>query len=185
MTRAPRRKKVSSFSPGSIVAGKKILAHHPDEGTVDIQCLLCGCRGTVSSLNFYAKKGCGCSQRNIVGVHTLTKSDRKVVDAMNQTIVAECERYIPQQLREHWEYRSISPRWHKDNPDRYTNFILDVGERPVGYRAGLINPFGDFTPENFCWIPNDRGNKRDDSPSIPEGDGDFIQDWKGEGGEAE
>ena len=170
MTSTPKRQKVSSFPPGSIVAGKKILAHHPEEGTVDIQCLLCERRGTVPYLNFYTKKGCGCSQRNIPGTHTASPSDKGVVRSMNEIIDKELGRYIPVQLRDVWEYRSISPRWHKSNPNRYTNFILDVGERPIGHKAGWIDPTGDFIPENFCWIPNDRSNEGEDPSAVPKGD---------------
>lgn len=174
MTERQRRPKVNTLPVGTRVGQLTIRAHNLEEKTVNAYCHLCCQTSWLPALNFYARVGCGCTSNNTGDPLSATHSERTTVIAMNTRVREERERYIPVQLREVWRYRDISPRWHEDNPDKYINFIHDVGHRPPGARAALLDPAGDFTPENFYWKLNDRSNSKEDTRAVPEGETDLI-----------
>ena len=73
------------------------------------------------------------------------------LDAITSRWLKERDRYIPEALRSYWRYRDIDPGWHPDNPERYRNFVRDVGHKKRGQRLGLLDPSGDFNKDNFFW----------------------------------
>ena len=46
---------------------------------------------------------------------------------------------------------TIDPRWHKDNPDGFINFVKDMGLRPKGLSLDRENPNGHYTKSNCRW----------------------------------
>lgn len=153
LDRKPMRPKVSTLPLGTEVGNFILLAHDLENNKVYVHCKRCTGKAWLNHKQFYTKQSCGCISADPI---TADHGERGAVKAMNDRIDFEKAQYIPLQLREHWRFRSISPRWHKDNPDKFINFVMDVGHRPPNARAAWIDPAGDFIPENFYWKLNDR-----------------------------
>jgi len=47
---------------------------------------------------------------------------------------------------------SVCQRWQNS----FENFINDMGPRPPGHTIERRNVDGNYTPDNCCWIPNDK-----------------------------
>jgi len=152
---ASKNPDVVTLPVGTQVGPFTILAHLPEFNEVVVRCSKCSLKTTVPYKNFYARDGCGCTSVNVPNTLKPNSAERYTVDTMNERIKLERNQYVPVHLRDFWSYRNIDPRWHEDNPDKYRNFLMDVGHKKVGQKAALLNPIGDFTKENFYWSNND------------------------------
>lgn len=139
---------VKKLPLGTIAGNFKILAHLEDE--VQVECQKCHLRSYVPYQNYYSRVGCSCAVAKDPFV--ATHEERSTLNNITDRYLKERDRYIPEHLRPYWKPREISPRWHPDNPDRYRNFIEDVGHKKRGQAYGFLDPCGDFTPENFYWM---------------------------------
>lgn len=59
----------------------------------------------------------------------------------------------------------ICERWDSRNPEGFSNFLADMGERPEGKTIGRINVFGNYEPGNCRWETareqaSNKGNNR-------------------------
>ena len=161
------RQVVRDLKVGEDTGSFIVKAHGlPGEDAIRAKCKTCGSIKWFPYQQFFARKNCGCQKASNKDVFTPTTPERKALDAMVERYLGERARYIPIHLREFWVERQISPRWHPNNPDRYRNFIEDVGHKKPGQIYALLDPSGDFIPDNFFWKWPERGNARSDTTTV-------------------
>lgn len=62
----------------------------------------------------------------------------------------------------------ICDRWK----DSFSNFLSDIGPRPVGHVIDRIDVNGDYTPENCRWVPSVLSMRNQRRTTIPYEDGE-------------
>lgn len=140
---------ITAFIPGELTdSGKPEL---------EVICNLCHLSSTIPAKNIWSRNGCGCTRKNRVDIFAATEHEKVLLDTITARWLADNSMYVPIHLREHWRPRQLEPGWHPDNPDRYSNFIKDVGHKKLkGSKEGevfygFLDPAGDFTAQNFYW----------------------------------
>jgi hypothetical protein len=74
----------------------------------------------------------------------------------------------------------VCDRWHRDTPNAFENFVMDMGERPSDkHSIDRIDNNGHYTPENCRWstVEEQRNNKRDNVVFTHAGATQTIAQW--------
>ena len=150
----------------------KVLAYIPTDLSetgrpmLTVHCNLCGLKSDIIVKNFWIRKGCGCARQNLKDVAAATDAERGALNAMTERWLTDNATVVPEHLKPFWKPRLLEPDWHPDNPDRYHNFIRDVGHKRLPNQKGgavvyygLLDPAGDFTKENFYWKHDAKGHQ--------------------------